>query len=777
MEKTKTCRVKCGELKNDDAIAISMALDDLRVYWEKAFGVGSFLFEDEPPERNTDMNLLIGTAKSLPAIAALEKNGGIEAVRVPEQGFALDILANDGKPTAVLRATDRLGLQYAVYGFAEQFLGVRFVHPLIDLQPETPPNPENLHTVEKPANALRVFYETSHVRWGLRGTVGKSAHFSDVGPWRWEDWAGKPERVRHLLAWAIKNRANTVIFEDTLYDEVKYTKPFVISDVLWRYMDARGLKTLSACSSAYVWSAEGRARYGDEDYCNHTARVGSWDKHLCVEKPAYWRDLDEWLDVLAPHAHRLTGVFTNWQENPCGEGVTEGHEDGVIQRRSSSPTDMNSVRYRQPVLSKGGGCTTCGHMANVDKWIKVSDYLTGPHGTAAHGLPPAGICRTFWGMAEPDDAMVAERVVPRLPDGSVSFVACLPSCNRAERVEAWPRLMDQTNCADHGSRRVVLMRELFFGCEGDMPITPFSNLDRLDDDARVLGKYTSTATTFGGVYVYHSMGWLLALYSLRKQWQTGQEWKGWFRGFFGGLLGKAFAGWFLDVAGALKEVQLLDGLESGEFPAYYTFWGLDLSRLAPEAIPADGPLRAVWADRPWSGKLRLVAADAADPGGLYTSERCASALARILSLQGKLERALSQLPALVANLPAGVDGPQWNELVILPLRVTARFLQARLLLAQSYLTYVRLREGVLAGRDTEADAGEGLALCRQALDAQDDYIRLRPGFAGDYPLEVNPDTLRVLIARWRRLGRKPHLCRDLDICAFLDRAETKAANE
>lgn len=779
MAETMTCRVTRGEVSNDDMAALEMALDDLRVYWEKAFGVGSFLLEDECPDAVADLDLLIGTAENLPAIAALEKRGLIKPVAVPEQGFALDLAQDGGKTIAVLRATDRLGLQYAVYGFAEQYLGVRFVHPLLDLQPGVPPAPKELRLVEAPSCELRVLYETSHVRAGLRGTLGKSSHFSDVGAWRWEDWRGNPERACRLVAWAVKNRANLVMFEDTLYDEVKYSQPFVVTDAVWNHMDARGVKTLSACSTAYVWSAEGRARYGEDDYCNHTAaRVGPWDKHLCVGKATYWRDLDEWLALLEPHAHRLAGVFTNWQENVCGEGVTEGHEDGVINRGSSSPYDMNSARFREPVLSRGGGCPTCGEMTNVDKWIKVSDHLAGPQGTGAHGLPPAGICRTFWGMAEPDDGLVAAQVVPRLPDGSLSFVACLPSCNQAERVEAWPRLMDEANRADGGKRRVVLMRELFYGCESDMPIMPFSNLDRLDDDLRVLGRYEATATTFGGVYVYHSLGWLLALYSLRKQWQADQDWRGWLAAFFRDLLGDAFTTPFLEVAALLQEVQLLEGLEPGEFPSgYYTFWGLNLSKLAPGTLPGDGPLRAAWADGAYSRKLRLVSPGAADPDGLYTSERCAVAGERLQSLAARLDRVLEQLPVLAEVLPGGLDGPHWNELVLCPLRVTARFLQSRVLLAQSYLTYIRLREAVLNERDTAADVAEGLALCRGALDAQDEYTRLRPGFAVDYPLEVNAAALRRLVAWWRRLAQEPGIARELDICAFLDRVETGAAGE
>ncbi len=164
-------------------------------------------------------------------------------------------------------------------------------------------------------------------------------------------------------------------------------------------------------------------------------------------------------------------------------------------------------------------------------------------------------------------------------------------------------------------------------------------------------------------------------------------------------------------------------------------------------------------------------ADSVDADGIYTSQRCAPALKRILSMREKTERALDGIARLAQSLPAGVDGPQWNELAILPLRVTARFLQARLLLAQSYLVYIRLREGVLAERDTAADAAEGLALCRGALDAQDEYVRLRPGFCFCYPEAFNPAALRRIIAAWQRLAREPELARDLDICAFLDRHE------
>ena len=755
------CRAKCGNFGNDDSPAVMMALEDLRAYWEKAFGAGTFLVQGDTPEREADMELLIGSVENLPRIRALVEEGKVKKTEPPDEGFALDILTAAGKRTAVLHARDRLGLQYAIYGFAEQYLGVRFVHPLIDMQPDKPPMPAELHVKESPSLPLRALTEGGHVRcWGL-------GNRTDIGSWRREDWEGNAQKMRRFIAWGVKNRVNTVVFDDAMGVCAKAEmKPFVVSDALWRYLDARGLKTIMWCGPGYTWGAPEGA-YRKQDLCNHDApRVGFWDKHLCVNKPGFWQETDDWLDLLKPHAHRLAGIFTNWQENVCGEGVTEGAEDGVIHSATGQIFDMNSARFRKPVLSKGGGCTSCGHMENVDKWVKHIEYLKKE--TAARGQPPVGITRTFWGVAAPDDGMVAKRVVPNLPPGSVSKVACLPGCHAAQRVEAWPRIMDEVNRADNGNRRIMLYRELGYACGSDMPVVPLTNLDRIDDDFQVFGKYDSFAGALGGVMVYYSMGWLFTLYSMRKQWQAGSDWRSWFQDFFRGLLSDDFSKVFLQIAATIQDVQLLEGLEPGEEPGgYYSRWALNLYKLAPETLSVEGPLKV---DEVRGQFLRLVKAGAADPRGVYTSERCAPALKRILSLRSKIEHVIRELRVLRDAMPAGADGEFWNEHVLLPLRLTAKFLQARVLLAQSYMTYVRMREGVLKGQDMSAAAGEGETLCRQALEAQEEYIRLRP-WCPNPPKDVRSDTLRTMIAWWKRLATQPQLCRDLDICAFLDRVE------
>ncbi len=773
------CRIIAGSFADQEASALGLAVEDLRVFWENAFGADSFLLNDEQKKIKADLDILIGTAENLDQIKNLEEQGKIKKTHLVEQGFVLDITKLNSRRIAVLRAIDCLGLQYAVYCFAEQFLGVRFVHPQVDIQPETPPMPRDLHVEESPSVPLRVLFDTSHVRRRSWGTESKKSHFSDSISWRWEDWAGNPGKLLRFVVWGVKNRANHVVFDDTLLSGAKATwikqKPFMVSQAIWNCIDARGLKTMAWCGPGYPWGAPEGA-YKEGDMCRPTAaRVGGWDQHLCAEKPGFWEEADAWLDILAEHRHRLTGIFANWQENVYGEGVTEGHPDGVIYNCSMAKTEMNSAKYRNPVFAKGGGCPNCGHIENVERWNKHLDYMY--DGAKARGLVPAGLGRIFWGMAEPDDSMVARRVVPHIPPGSVSAITCLPGTHRPERIEAWPRLVDEINAKDGGNRRIIVHQELFYACGTDVPVVPFTNFDRIDDHFDVIGKYDSFAGFMGGVYVYHSMGWLLSLYAQRKQWQPSCRWESWLCGFFHGLLGPDATGVLVDVMKILKNVETLEGLKPGEEPrGYYSLWALNISQLAPESLPQWGPLNDVVVTYKDSF-VRLVKEGAKDTGNILTSESCALVDRRSRSMMKKLGQSLEKINQLIEALPVGINTIIWDDLIISPLKVTARFLQSRILLVQSYMVYISMRERVLSGREITGEAVEGLSLCRQGLYAQNEYTRLRPGFSWIYPMEINPATLKQLIVMWGEMADKPQLCKDKDICAFLDAAETAAGKE
>ncbi|NLG28746.1 MAG: hypothetical protein GX557_12600 [Chloroflexi bacterium] len=769
-----TAALRAAAYPGEDGAALNLALDDLRQYWEQTHGPATFCSLAPGEEAaSCDLLILVGDAAHLPEIAALERAGALPVATARPESYTLDTLTTAGRRLAVVRAWDRLGLQYSVYGLAERLLGVRYLHPFHDLLPAQPPAWTETHEEAVPDMAVRIFYETSHTADDLRATTRKSSHYSDVGGWRWEDWAGNSTRAGKLVDWAVKNRANVLFFDDTLFIQIRRNKVFVASDDLWHYLDLRGLKTFMYLGPS--WGHKPEDGVTDEDICTHDApRVQWWQRHPCIGKPGFWRDQERWLDLIQPHAQRLIGLATNWNEIPCCEGAYELLPDGSAHEPSGDPAHPLHHPQGKLVVSSGAGCATCGHMTNAEKWALLLDRLNGPDGVARRGLPPVGHMRTFWYVPLPDDALVAEVTVPHIPLHTLNPIYCLPNANHAERVEAWPRLVDAQNARDGGDRRVFLVRELDYGCHGDMPLTHATSLDNIDHDHAVFGKYACTATVCGGSYVMHSLGWLLVYYSMRKQWDTSGEWLERVDRELAGLLGAEAAEAFLAAAQAVKSVQMYEDTEVGEVCGYYSWWGLNLGRYAPESAIAGAPLQASTFNAHGKRFVRLVPPGTRDSAGLYTAAACAPARAAVLRLLAKLEEAERENTRFEDLAAAQAQRAFWLEHAVTPTRLTIAFLRTRLYVALACCTYVAARERSLSGCAAEALLEEAAEQVRAALLSQDLYSRLKPGFAEDYPNEVQPATLQALRATLLACRAEPARMRVLDVCALLDDAENLA---
>ena len=788
----KTARLRWSGIPESDLPALDAAREDLLDNWERFFGPGSLTWGPDATAADLEIVLHRGTGLSgSPLSRSPDGPFAVEPVALGAEDYALDVGRRGAGLVAVIRHSGRLGMQYGLYGFAEAFLGIRYVHPLRDVGPEVPPMPETLHIVERPCFPVRIMYETSHAADDLRATTRRSSHFSDVGAWRWEDWAGNSERVCCLVSWAVKNRANCLFFDDSTFIQFRDVYPDMASDEVWRSVDERGLTTFMFLGPG--WGHRPDDGYAPQDFCTHEGpRVGGWtagmevtsrefwsdggrwpdlwSRHLCIEGDAFWRDQKRWLDIAASHRDRLLGLASNWNEVPCGEGAVE-HDGGQDHHPLSS--DLAPSRIRTPALSTGAGCRRCGTIPNVTKWNRYLAWANGPTGAPAYGLPPVGHTRTHWSIADPDDSLVAREVAPGLPSDSFSLIYCLPNCNAAARVEGWPREVDRANAGDGGNRKVILVRELSYGCQGDVPIAHFSSLDRTDDDVRTFGPYRSTASVTGGTYTFHSLGWLLTHYSLRSQWSGPGRWRQWLTAELSGATGAEEARLIRDVADDILGVQLLEGLETGEYAAYYSLWGLNTNKLAPETIPLDAPLRAIVA-RGRPKHVRLVGTGAADEQGIYTRTRTAPARRRVSSMQRRIERAIVSTHTLEAQLAQKRDRDFWIVELILPIRWTLAFLRSRLLLAESLLSYVAARSCFCQGTDPVEHLRAGRDQSRRARAEQRRYTLLRPGFGADYPLEVRPETMRRLELAFDSLIRDPASLANLDVCAFVDAAEREA---
>ena len=384
-----TAVVILGVRVDNDREALVPALEHLRTYWERFFDKGSFRIAPVGDNGSADLRILIGAGETLTEIDTLEKEGRIQKPSLDQESFALDITSVAGQQLAVLRGADRLGLQYAVYGFAEHFLGMRFVHPHFDVGPAEPPAPVELHLEEKPSMPLRVLYETSHVNGGwLRGTRRQKAHFSDIGAWRLEDWAGNHERMRLYVDWAVKNRSNVIMYDDTFLDE----NLKLVSEAIWNYMDRLGLKTILDVNPGHC--LPDFPGISDDDWCHPTESIGKqYPSPLCIEKPGFWKVVENKLEIAEAHAHRLAGLVCFWDEGAIGWGALEGAGDGSYTTLSGNPLDNVTTRFVDPILFNGG-CVTCGDKPNTLKWSQVLGHLNGPKGTVTRGLPAVGAVRT-----------------------------------------------------------------------------------------------------------------------------------------------------------------------------------------------------------------------------------------------------------------------------------------------------------------------------------------------------------------------------------------------
>lgn len=272
----RRARLRWHGLDSASRAALLLAGDDLERMWERAFGPGTFARGDDAAVPGPGgLDILAWSGDPFAEGEEMVRRGALDGRPAPREGFRLDVAAHGDGSVAALRAPDLLGLQYAVYALAEHYLGARYLHPFFDVLPDRPPCPAEVHVVEEPGMRLRIFYETSHTADDLRATTRRISHYSDVGAWRWEDWAGNPERVHHLLAWAVKNRANTLFFDDTIFVQTRSNTPFVVSDEVWRQLDARGLGTFMFVGPS--WGQRPGNGITAGDFCTHEgARVGGW---------------------------------------------------------------------------------------------------------------------------------------------------------------------------------------------------------------------------------------------------------------------------------------------------------------------------------------------------------------------------------------------------------------------------------------------------------------------------------------------------------------------
>ncbi len=405
-------------------------------------------------------------------------------------------------------------------------------------------------------------------------------------------------------------------------------------------------------------------------------------------------------------------------------------------------------------------CPHCGTVTNVELWTRVLDYLNTDAQVAALGLPPIGHGHMGWKNAQPDDALLAREVAPHLAPGSLSMIYYYTNHFKAETMEGWLRALAQANARDGGNRRLFAIRELQFACHADIPMVNPSSLQRLDEDFTVFSRYDCFATYACGVYVMHSLGWLLVRYNLHKQWNPHGTWQAWMGDSYAPFLGAEGAQAWSRALDTLLYVQLYHERNDRDFWANYDCWGLDPYLATPDVLPIPAGTSIMWDKRPeifanvpaGSAFIRLVLPGYRDTQGVFTWKNLQPACSMTATLRAQLHDVETGMDCVQRAALQTPDVAFWLEQVIQPMRWTLAFLKSRLDLFLSYGSYLQAQQAFRDGADAAAFIAEGRQRCRQSLDHLMTYIRLKPGFSGDYPRELNPATLQCLLEDWGRFA-------------------------
>ena len=238
-------------LGNNTSQAVKIAAGDLQSYFRKSCPAVSAktINESRLTAEDKKANLIVIGNESenafLKSIKTELKLGGpvtfpdrylqMTGVRMedPGNGFSITTRSNpyaDQKAVFLLEGEDKLGIQYAVYDFAEEALGVRYYSVYFDYIPvwkDIIVSPINKsETPDFPLRTLEVWNYMDQDCWDVKknrpaGWIKKTDDFTvrgnDPTLWYYNALAGDAAMMKKVVDWLVKNKQNVVTLASRTY--------------------------------------------------------------------------------------------------------------------------------------------------------------------------------------------------------------------------------------------------------------------------------------------------------------------------------------------------------------------------------------------------------------------------------------------------------------------------------------------------------------------------------------------------------------------------------
>lgn len=494
---------------------------------------------------NKECNELIRNIRKESHLAKLPNLPGryyeMTGYRVAElgNGFAITAIRNpkDSRRVIILlEGEDLLGIQYAIYDFAEHVIGVRYLNPYFDYIPKQDKlKIEPINIVEIPDFPLRRIeiwnFNTGSESWDNKrgkpiGRINRNYKKVENDPALWHQNAllGDITMMKKVVDWLIKNKQNVITW---VHEHFSHWPP-VMPREYTEYEVMRGLKIFAYLSPGSNHIANGlrlsHAEYFAENTCRPFPKRCDDPKkelyemipfefhHFCYCTEAFWKQLETEID---------------WYERPENKNRSVvGYSLYYGEGTCAYPAFCMDDKKKQ-------SCIRCGHIPNwqkrVDTIKKTKEMLEKrgrfapvgivDFGCASSGVPPDDDIR--YGVHPEWDA----KLISNVPGPNNYFSLRPPGDHTYEEMNHYWGLVKKRNKREGTHLSIFKEGESEVMMASDLPIlSPFYFETREHDFKALVGD----SVTIGHDTNYFSsgnLGWLKHYWVLRSQWKFVPGWQ------------------------------------------------------------------------------------------------------------------------------------------------------------------------------------------------------------------------------------------------------------
>lgn len=387
-----------------------------------------------------------------------------------------------------LEGADCWGKQYAVYDFAERFLGVKYLKPEVDhINVQQDISVKLINTgIQSPDYKWRGLYPW-HYNYDSRGLTT----FCDINA-RFvnKDW----EWFRKLCDWMIKNKQNAVLWFDDVFSHENISGQF--PDSLSSYYAFRGIKQILGLG----WAS-------NEDLITG----GDWKRKICLDDKGNSVEDAEWKRAICPQTgeyFQLADInFTNMKlgqpHNYIGALIGYGENTWASKE-------------------KGVPCVLHSDIPSSRMMIRDLNYISDKFKSIGLGELPLGFVTSTHSI-HGGNPFETDNLIDNLPQNAIFSMHTYQQSGWKQFEGLYDKIA-RRNKVEKASIKAFHIAEVAFLCGADIPLLKPSVLRRRSEHFNTLPKentigHLATLNTTQYLYWYNT-------YQLLK-WQWHKDGKRW----------------------------------------------------------------------------------------------------------------------------------------------------------------------------------------------------------------------------------------------------------